>query len=251
MVHTPTVHYLFFVVATFFAALFLALEYDLLRNWDMTSDTEKKLQVEEIFVLGSILVVGLLVFAWRGMRERKHELVLRVAAEREAHQSARQDTLTGLPNRRLFAERAGEALNSSWARGTECAVLFIDLDGFKPVNDTLGHTAGDAVLVVIADRLRSCVPEPGMVARLGGDEFAALLETPRGGAAADLLARRILREIEQPITVDGRNIAVSATIGIAIGPGEGRRAEDLIHAADLAMYEGKRSGRGTVVRAVA
>lgn len=245
--HTPLIHYVFFFVATFFAALFLALEYDLLRTWDTTPSELKKLQVEEIFALGSILVIGLLVFAWRRMRDREQEAIRRLAAERVAHKSARRDVLTGLPNRKLFMERAGTALSSSWERGTECAVLFIDLDGFKPVNDRLGHASGDAVLMEVARRLRSCVPDSGLVARLGGDEFVALFEAPQGSTAAAVLAQQIMRDLERPITIDGHDIIVGATIGIAIGPGQGRRAEDLIHAADLAMYEGKRGGRGTVV----
>lgn len=247
--HTPSAHYIFFSTAIFFAALLMALEFDLIRNWDLKPSEQKKLQVEEIFVLASILIAELLIFAWRRMRDRTNELIRRMAAEKEAHQSARHDTLTGLPNRKLFAERAGEALSNSWNRGTDCAVLFIDLDGFKPINDTWGHASGDAALLEVAERLKSCTPKTGMVARLGGDEFAVLCEAPLGRTAARSLAQGILHELEKPIAINGRDIAISATIGIAIGPANGRRAEDLIHAADLAMYEGKRSGRGTVVMA--
>lgn len=245
--HTPLRHYVFFFAATFFAALFLALEYDLLRTWDTTPSEVKKLQVEEIFVLGSILVIGLLVFSWRRMRDREREARLRIAAEQSAHHSARRDLLTGLPNRKLFLEHAGTALGRCWEHGTECAVLFIDLDGFKSVNDTLGHAAGDAVLAEAARRLQFCIPGSGIVARLGGDEFVVLIEADQGSDAAELLAQEIVRKFEQSITIDGHDIVLGVTIGIAIGPGQGRRAEDLIHAADLAMYEGKRAGRGQVI----
>lgn len=247
--NTPAVHYVFFASAVFFAALILALQYDLVRNWDFRPSAEKKLQVEEIFILASILIAELLIFAWRRMRDRMDELMRRLAAEREAHLSARKDTLTGLPNRKLFAERAGEALSDSWKRGAECAVLFIDLDGFKPINDTWGHAAGDTALLEVANRLKSCMPENGMVARLGGDEFAVLFEAPQGASAAKELAQNILRVLERPFSIKGQRVTIGATIGIAVGPANGRRAEDLIHAADLAMYEGKRSGRGAVVLA--
>lgn len=245
--HTPLIHYIFFFTATFFAALFLGLEYDLLRTWDTTPSEVKKLHVEEIFVLGSILIIALLVFAWRRMRDREHEAHLRIAAEQNAHDSARRDLLTGLPNRKLFLERAGAALSRCWEHGTECAVLFIDLDGFKAVNDTLGHASGDSVLAEAARRLRSCMPQSGIVARLGGDEFVVLLEAAQGADAAELLAHRIVREFERAITIDANAIRLGVTIGIAIGPAQGRRADDLIHAADLAMYEGKRAGRGKVI----
>jgi diguanylate cyclase (GGDEF)-like protein len=244
---TPFSHYAFFFAAAFFGALFLSLEYDLLRTWDTTPSDLKKLQVEEIFALGSILVIGLLVFSWQRMRDREQEASLRIAAEREAYASARSDTLTGLPNRKLFLERAGTALHQCWEHGTECVVLFIDLDGFKPVNDLHGHAVGDVVLMEAARRLGLCVPETGIVARFGGDEFVLLCEAADGLRAAQSLAQKIIREIERPVTVDGHEITIGATIGVAIGPGQGRRAEDLVQAADLAMYEGKRSGRGKVV----
>lgn len=246
--HTPLIHYVFFFTATFFAALFLGLEYDLLRTWDTTPSEVKKLQVEEIFALGTILVIALLVFAWRRMRDREQEVLLRIAAEQKAHHSARRDLLTGLPNRKLFLERAGSALSRCWEHGTECAVLFVDLDGFKSVNDTLGHAAGDAVLGEAARRLRSCTPPSGIVARLGGDEFVVLVEATQATEPAEQLANRIVREFERAVTIEEHDIRLGVTIGISVGPGQGRRADDLVNAADLAMYEGKRAGRGKVIR---
>jgi diguanylate cyclase len=243
--HRVTIQDLVFLAGAVLSVGFLALEYDVFRE-EVAASPRQRINQDELLALGAVLVFGLLIFAWRRMREYKKELMRRVAAEHDAHASARHDSLTGLPNRRLFTERAGEALGRAWSKGSQCAVLFIDLDGFKPVNDTYGHAVGDALLVEIANRLRGCFPDPANAARLGGDEFAALIEYTEGTDVPALAARRILREIQRPIIVDGKSIAVGATVGIAIGPEAGRRAEDLIHAADLAMYEGKRQGRGTI-----
>ena len=225
---------------------YLGLEYDFFHDEGIAQPSEQKLELDEILTLGAILIVGLLVFAWRRMQQYKKELMRRIEAERDAFASARHDPLTGLPNRRYFTESAGEALRRAWDRGSQCAVLFLDLDGFKPVNDTLGHAAGDTLLIEVANRLRMCVPDRSGVARLGGDEFAVLIELTEPSDAVALAAKRILREIRRPILIDGRSVSLDATVGVAVGPESGRRAEDLIHAADVAMYEGKRAGRGTV-----
>jgi diguanylate cyclase (GGDEF)-like protein len=241
-----TVQQLFLVACVVLGFGIVAFEYDLLRDWD-TSGESQKIRVQGVFVLGAVLMIGLLAFTWRRMQDYKAEVARRLAAEADAHQAARHDQLTGLPNRKLFAERAGEAMGRAWANGSNCAVMFIDLDGFKPVNDTHGHKIGDALLVKIAERLQESVMGLGaIVARVGGDEFAALVEFDNGKDVPELMARRILREIQRPIAVDRKDINVSAAIGVAIGPTHGRRADDLIHAADLAMYEAKRAGRGVV-----
>jgi diguanylate cyclase (GGDEF)-like protein len=197
----------------------------------------------ELLVLAAVLGLFLLAVAWRRTRLYEAELTRRLAAEQRAHDSARHDSLTGLPNRQMFTENAGEALGRAWKRGSHCAVLFIDLDGFKPVNDTYGHGTGDALLVEIAGRLRRCAPDPALVARLGGDEFAVLVEYSRGEDVLALTVRRVLEEIQRPITANGNTVKVSASVGAAIGPESGRRAADLINAADLAMYEVKRAGQ--------
>lgn len=244
--HRVTTHDIVLFVGVVLGALFLALEFDVFRDQGVAPAEEQRLELRELLAFGSFLVLGLLSLVWwRGGRFKK-ELMRRIAAEQTAHASSRQDSLTGLPNRRRFTERSAEVLNRALSEGSQCAVLFIDLDGFKPVNDTLGHALGDALLVEIADRLRSCVSDPANVARLGGDEFAVLIEYRDGNDASALVARRILREIQRPMIIDGKSIAVGATVGVAIGPDNGAHAEDLIHAADLAMYAGKKEGRGTI-----
>jgi diguanylate cyclase (GGDEF)-like protein len=154
------------------------------------------------------------------------------------------DTLTQLPNRRMFLELAGEALGDAWRSGSKCSVLFLDLDGFKPVNDTFGHAVGDKLLISVGERLRRSAPD-ALVARLGGDEFAILLANS-GRDQAVPVARRALVELQQPFSISPYEISINTSIGIGIGPDSGKRAEDLTDAADRAMYEAKRAGRGTI-----
>jgi diguanylate cyclase (GGDEF)-like protein len=154
------------------------------------------------------------------------------------------DSLTGLPNRALFVERVGYAAARARRRSEHrFAVVFIDLDGFKAVNDTLGHTAGDQVLVAVARRLEACVRPGDVVARLGGDEYAVLLERIDEAAGAIEVAARILEELRPPVTVDGREATVSASVGIAVSLTGREAAEDLVRDADAAMYRAKAAGK--------
>ena len=145
----------------------------------------------------------------------------------------------------MFLELAGNALGEAWRGGRTCSVLFIDLDGFKPVNDTYGHATGDALLIEVGARLQQSAN--GLVARLGGDEFAILLTNPERDDADPLsVAKRVLVELQRPFEIAGNEVSINASIGIATGPDSGRRAEDLTDAADRAMYMAKRAGRGTI-----
>jgi diguanylate cyclase (GGDEF)-like protein len=170
-------------------------------------------------------------------------------AARLRHQ-AFHDGLTGLPNRTLYAQRVTEMLAVATPE-RPVAVMLIDLDDFKLVNDAYGHAAGDALLRTIADRLRSCVRAGDTVARLGGDEFAILLE-PLPGNDPREIAARIVTALETPVAVDGGVARVGASIGIALSPEGAASPEDplagenLLRAADHAMYEVKRSGKGTI-----
>lgn len=222
--------------------LFLA-EFDLVAVGGPTRDSRLRLELEELLVFGGFLSLALALLAWTGHRRVGREKALRHAAERKAREAGSYDALTGLANRRLFETRVDALL----ARGGRCAVLFIDLDGFKPVNDTHGHAVGDALLRAVAARLGTSTRHPDDAARLGGDEFALLVELRQDDAdAAGFLARRVLKSLRAPVEINGRTIEVGGTIGIAIGPDAGTDAATLIHAADLAMYEGKRERRGSV-----
>ena len=154
---------------------------------------------------------------------------------------ARHDLLTNLPNRGLLLDRVEHALQMSRRRGTRIALLFVDLDGFKPVNDRFGHAAGDAVLIDVAGRLTGCVRQSDTVARLGGDEFALLLEDvhpPEVSSACD----RILAALSRGAHVAGHQLALSASIGVAFGDSS-ETAESMLRNADLAMYEAKSRGK--------
>jgi diguanylate cyclase (GGDEF)-like protein len=201
-------------------------------------------QLDDFFAFVVILSIATFVTS---LCQSRHHLKVRKAAEEEAFTAARRDGLTGLPNRRMFLELAGKALGEAWQSEHRCAVLFVDLDGFKPVNDTLGHAAGDALLVAVGNRLQQCSPRGALAARLGGDEFAVLLTDTEGAAGDPVLAAKvILAGLQHPFRIGDREVAINASIGVASGPENGRRAEDLTTAADIAMYEAKRAGRGTI-----
>jgi diguanylate cyclase (GGDEF)-like protein len=156
---------------------------------------------------------------------------------------ARHDALTDLPNRLLFREIMDGA-ELRVRRGESLAVLAIDLDHFKSVNDTLGHGIGDQVLSVVATRLRACCRDGDAVARLGGDEFAVLTNRLDNATDAAVIAARIVKGMSEPFDVDGRQISIGASIGIAVAPGDGTTAESLLKNADLALYRAKNDGRG-------
>jgi diguanylate cyclase (GGDEF)-like protein/PAS domain S-box-containing protein len=155
---------------------------------------------------------------------------------------AEHDSLTGLPNRLLFGDRVGQAISLARRHGTQAAVLFLDLDGFKQVNDSLGHTAGDKLLQSVAKRLLACVRDPDTVSRHGGDEFALLLQDLHKPENAAVTARRILKALADVHSVDGHQLHVTASIGVSIYPDDGFDAETLVRNADTAMYWAKKNG---------
>jgi diguanylate cyclase (GGDEF)-like protein/PAS domain S-box-containing protein len=164
-----------------------------------------------------------------------------------AHQ-ALHDSLTGLPNRALFRDRLGHSLvrqrRTSQTTTGRHAVLFVDLDDFKVINDTLGHQTGDELLVAVAGRLQETLREGDTAARLGGDEFTILLENVTSEADAQHAAARLLESLRQPFDLDGHQVVVSASIGIAFGESGVDKPDDLLRAADTALYEAKGQGKG-------
>ncbi|MCJ2074249.1 diguanylate cyclase, partial [Methylobacterium sp. E-016] len=169
----------------------------------------------------------------------------RKASEARADEAARQDPLTGLPNRLLLQERLSEALVRLHRNGEKCALLLVDLDRFKPVNDTLGHPVGDALLKKVADRLRSTVRPTDTVARIGGDEFVILQTGVREASDTQALARRLVDLIGRTYMIDGHLLTIGASVGVALAPSDGDSDETLLKNADLALYRAKLDGRGT------
>lgn len=167
---------------------------------------------------------------------------LKQAEQRLLH-LAHHDALTGLPNRLLFEADLARTLQRAWRQGQQIALLFVDLDCFKLVNDTLGHAAGDQLLRVIGARLRAAVRAEDAVARLGGDEFTVVLEEVGGAEGAALAAGKLLEAIAAPVALHGHAVSVSASIGMALFPDHGADADALMCAADAAMYRAKRQGR--------
>jgi diguanylate cyclase (GGDEF)-like protein/PAS domain S-box-containing protein len=157
---------------------------------------------------------------------------------------ALHDPLTGLPNRARLIEALGVACRRS--REHPCAVLFIDLDGFKPINDRHGHDAGDEALITIAKRLQHNLADRDMVARLGGDEFVVLVEGPETPTQAIAVAQRLMEAVSQPMTLYGNTCQISASIGVALIPVNGTNVSDVLSAADNAMYAAKRIGKGCI-----
>ncbi len=192
----------------------------------------------------------------RRVEERTHRLIdanqrlKEEIADREELQARSQylayhDSLTGLGNRLLFKEQLDEALRDVSVTPHPLAVLFLDLDGFKAVNDTLGHSVGDLLLKSIAVKLRDLLPSTDRIARLGGDEFAILQMSSPQPTSSTSLAERIIEIVAEPHNIDGHDVTVGASVGIAIArPGE-MSTENLLKSADLAMYSAKSEGRGT------
>ena len=173
-----------------------------------------------------------------------HEVTARKQAEAHVSRLAYFDALTGLPNRTLLNDRMTQALSEANRRKDALCVMFLDLDHFKNINDTLGHRVGDALLITLAKRMQATVREQDTVARLGGDEFILLLpETGAQGAA--LVAQKLLQAICVPVKVKSHELTVTPSIGIAMCPEDGRDAESLFKHADVAMYLAKKSGRNS------
>ena len=180
---------------------------------------------------------------WAVLRQRVARILHARRSEKYIAHLAYHDPLTGLSNRQLFMDRFGAALSRARRSGEHVALLFVDLDRFKQINDTLGHNAGDAVLRHIAERLVSCVREGDTVARLGGDEFAIVLEGIQRSKDVAIVAEKALTALNTPIKVEERNLHVTASVGIAVYPEDGDNISVLMQNADGAMYRVKQQGR--------
>lgn len=181
-----------------------------------------------------------ILFIFRDITERK-------LAQTRLHYLAHYDALTELPNRTLFFDRLRQTLLYTSRYGGIFALLFIDLDGFKQINDTLGHDKGDLLLREAADRIRKAIRQCDTVARMGGDEFTAVLSRITEPDNGRLVAEKIISQLGEPFDLGGVSASVGASIGVCVYPEDGEDEETLLKNADIAMYKAKRSGRGKAV----
>jgi diguanylate cyclase (GGDEF)-like protein len=194
---------------------------------------------------GRVVAISRLPMLGGGWVATHEDITERRRAEARIAHLAHHDALTDLPNRVLLRERLDEALTAMRQGGRPLAVLMLDLDRFKDVNDSLGHPIGDALLKTVTQRLRACIRERDTLARLGGDEFALVQRTSEPTTETVSIARRIQEVIGAPFDLDGHHVVIGTSIGIAIAPGDGDDPDQLLKNADLALYRAKSEGRST------
>jgi diguanylate cyclase len=199
-----------------------------------------------VYWLIAILVIVYACVLLRVVFAYSFEFTRRMIAHLETEKAVRQDSLTKLPNRFAFNEGLETALLRLAGSGEECAVLLLDLDRFKEVNDQLGHLAGDEFLTQLAARLRRCTRDTDMVARIGGDEFGLIAANITKLDDAFKLAEEIISTFDHPFLIKGHEIVGAASIGISLAPRDGKTANDLLKHADVALYRAKKAGSGTI-----
>jgi diguanylate cyclase (GGDEF)-like protein len=229
-------------------AALVAYEYDVFPNPPGVPTQEYVIETDEALALATLLCIGLLVLSWRFLRLQRREVARRIKAEQHAHELAMQDALTGLPNRRQFDLELKDALSAPPRSDGAHAVLLLDLNAFKRVNDLYGHGIGDEVLIDIAMRLRRAAREEDMVARFGGDEFAILARELTGSEHAANIAMRVVKELDQPISTGSLKHHIGAAIGIALFPQDGRSDSEILRRADIALYRAKDEKPASVSR---
>ncbi len=204
-----------------------------------TAPVENTIEPDEWPLFGAVLSLGLLIFAWRRFSEQKRETQRRLAAEERVRELAFQDPLTGLPNRRQFDDALKAAVGTPPQSGGVHALLMLDLNGFKQINDVYGHGAGDETLIKVGERLLTSVGTGNLVARLGGDEFAILAQHLAGMEAATSLALRVIAVLSAPIHIGRMSRCIGTEIGICLFPFTGCSAEEVMRRADIALYKAK------------
>ncbi len=195
----------------------------------------------KLFIMATLLFLLASIPSWiiakAIVRRKLHKIDL--------YRSANYDKLTSLPNRSMFMDRLNQALKQSKRYERKFGLLFIDLDGFKAVNDTFGHDAGDELLIKVAKRLQTCVRDSDTVARLGGDEFTVIFSMINSSTDAGLGAQKIIKSLSTPFTIKGQDTKIGASIGVSIYPSDGDDVELLLKKSDSAMYLAKKEGKNT------
>lgn len=226
-------------------ALFV-FEFDVFLHRGQTTYQEQQVEIDELLILSTLVVSGALFYTWRRAREHRRENDRRIEAEAEVLKLALQDPLTGLPNRRRFDEALKSALSHVPAAPEAHALLLLDLNGFKKINDLHGHPVGDQALIHVGARLLRAVRDRDLVARLGGDEFAVLVHNAAGAEGATNTALRVIEGLASPVVIGGVQHHVGAAIGVALSPHDGCEPEELLRKADVALYRAKAERRSTV-----
>jgi diguanylate cyclase (GGDEF)-like protein len=221
---------------------FVFFEYD----FGESVSGDKRIDFQEAIGLTTLFIGCIVYFGWRRMVEQEREIARRIAAESRAHELANTDALTGLANRRQFERVLKETAASPPGAGGVHAVLSLDLNRFKRINDVYGHPVGDDVLVIVAQRLSAAMRDGDLLARLGGDEFAVIARHLAGAEGATSIANRILKALESPIEVGSNSHRVSAGIGLALIPEDGTSVEEILRKADIALYRAKAANQSAV-----
>ena len=198
------------------------------------------------YVLVAVLMISYISVLWRGIYVYASQIVKRLAEQVNIERKVRRDDLTGLPNRLAFFEELETAFSRLASFGEQFAVLYLDLNDFKIVNDRCGHAGGDKLLIEVGRRLSECVREADLVARLSGDEFAVVIANAQGAAVPAALAARIVSNLDRSFMVDGREVYSGACIGIALAPADGDNPEILLKNADEALYDAKHRPGGVI-----
>jgi diguanylate cyclase (GGDEF)-like protein len=234
------------LIAVLFVGLYLTFEYDIFKNSDGVTVHEGIIELDEALLLGGIMALGLLAFSVRRYVEQRRETALRVAAEQHVRTLAFQDALTGLANRRQFDEALKAATDAPPREGAVHAVILLDLNGFKQVNDVYGHGIGDQVLTIVAQRLIGAMRNGDLAARLGGDEFAILARHLVGPEAATNVALRVIEALKDPIVTGSLKHQIGAGFGISLIPSDATAPEPAMRKADLALYRAKEERRSAL-----
>lgn len=220
------------------AAVF-AYHFDIFDNPPGITPQAQIIELDEALALLALLCIGLMVMCRRTLLAQRREVARRVAAEHKARELAHQDTLTGLPNRRQFQKELKAAISAPPAAQGTHALLLLDLNDFKRINDIYGHATGDEVLINVAARLQEAVRREDLVVRFGGDEFAVLARQLSGPEEATSISLRIIKEIEQPIRLGTVSHQIGVGIGIALFPHDTHDTTEITRRADVALYRAK------------
>ncbi|MBX9825471.1 MAG: EAL domain-containing protein [Xanthobacteraceae bacterium] len=220
----------------------VAYQFDVVITTASGRPAAREIELDEALGLTTLLCLGLLLLTCRFMISQRREMARRIEAERRARELSLQDVLTGLPNRRRFDQELNAAIEAPPRSGGAHALLVLDLNGFKRVNDVHGHGAGDEVLIHVSMRLQTAVRDGDLVVRLGGDEFAILARQLSGAEDATSIALRIIAEIDRPIVIGSITHQVGIGIGIALFPQDASDRTELLRKADIALYRAKAGG---------